>query len=62
MRVGNQAVIQELAERIDQADAVVIGGGSGLSSARIRTITIGPRHFRRHCFSLSRRHKGKGRV
>ena len=33
MRVGNQAVIQELAERIDQADAVVIGGGSGLSSA-----------------------------
>ena len=33
MRVGNQAVLQELAERIDQADAVVIGGGSGLSSA-----------------------------
>ncbi len=33
MRIGNQAVIQELAERIDQADAVVIGGGSGLSSA-----------------------------
>mgnify|MGYP000112668726 FL=1 len=33
MRVGNQAVIQELAERIDQADAVVIGGASGLSSA-----------------------------
>ena len=33
MRVGNQAVLQELTERIDQADAVVIGGGSGLSSA-----------------------------
>ena len=33
MKVGNQAVLQELAERIDQADAVVIGGGSGLSSA-----------------------------
>ena len=33
MRVGNQAALQELAERIDQADAVVIGGGSGLSSA-----------------------------
>ncbi len=33
MRIGNQAVLQELAERIDQADAVVIGGGSGLSSA-----------------------------
>lgn len=33
MRVGNQATLQELAERIDQADAVVIGGGSGLSSA-----------------------------
>lgn len=33
MRVGSQAVLQELAERIDQADAVVIGGGSGLSSA-----------------------------
>ena len=33
MRVGNQTVLQELAERIDQADAVVIGGGSGLSSA-----------------------------
>ena len=26
-------MLQELAERIDQADAVVIGGGSGLSSA-----------------------------
>ena len=33
MRVGNQAALQELAERIDQADAIVIGGGSGLSSA-----------------------------
>ena len=33
MRGGNQATLQELAERIDQADAVVIGGGSGLSSA-----------------------------
>ena len=33
MRVGSQAALQELAERIDQADAVVIGGGSGLSSA-----------------------------
>ena len=33
MRVGNQAALQELAERIAQADAVVIGGGSGLSSA-----------------------------
>ena len=33
MRIGNQAALQELAERIDQADAVVIGGGSGLSSA-----------------------------
>ena len=33
MRVANQATLQELAERIDQADAVVIGGGSGLSSA-----------------------------
>lgn len=30
MRIGNQAVLQELAERIDQADAVVIGDGSGL--------------------------------
>ena len=28
-----RAGYQELAERIDQADAVVIGGGSGLSSA-----------------------------
>ena len=27
------SVLQELTERIDQADAVVIGGGSGLSSA-----------------------------
>ena len=43
MRVGNQAVLQELAERIDQADAVVIGGGSGLSSA------AGYDHY--HCFS-----------
>ena len=33
MRIGSQAVLQELAERIDQADAVVIGGDSGLSSA-----------------------------
>ena len=33
MRVANQATLQELAEHIDQADAVVIGGGSGLSSA-----------------------------
>ena len=33
MRIGNQAALQELAERINQADAVVIGGGSGLSSA-----------------------------
>ena len=33
MRDGNQAKLRELAERIDQADAVVIGGGSGLSSA-----------------------------
>ena len=33
MNVGTQAALQELAERIDQADAVVIGGGSGLSSA-----------------------------
>lgn len=33
MRVANQATLQELAERIDQADAVVIGGGSGLSNA-----------------------------
>ena len=33
MRVANQAALQELAERIDQADAVVIGGGSGLSIA-----------------------------
>lgn len=48
MRVGNQTVLQELAERIDQADAVVIGGGSGLSSAVDTTTTIGPRHFRRH--------------
>lgn len=32
MRVRNQTTLQELAERIDQADAVVIGGGSGLSS------------------------------
>ena len=30
MRVGNQAALQELAERIAQADDVVIGGGSGL--------------------------------
>lgn len=29
----NQALIQELAARMAQADAVVIGGGSGLSSA-----------------------------
>ena len=33
MNDGTQAALQELAERIDQADAVVIGGGSGLSSA-----------------------------
>ena len=34
MRVGNQAALQELAERIDQADAVVIGGGVlGLEAA-----------------------------
>ena len=33
MRIGNQAALHELAERIDQADAVVIGGVSGLSSA-----------------------------
>ena len=33
MSGGNQAAVRELAERIDQADAVVIGGGSGLSSA-----------------------------
>ena len=33
MSGGSQAAIQELAERIDQADAIVIGGGSGLSSA-----------------------------
>ena len=33
MRIGNQAALQKLAERINQADAVVIGGGSGLSSA-----------------------------
>ena len=33
MRDGKQAKLRELAERIDQADAVVIGGGSGLSSA-----------------------------
>ena len=31
MSGGSQAAIQELAERIDQADAIVIGGGSGLS-------------------------------
>ena len=48
MRVGNQAALQELAERIAQADAVVIGGGSGLSSAAGYDTTIGPRHFRRH--------------
>ena len=34
MRIGNQAALQELAERINQADAVVIGGGSGLSSPK----------------------------
>ena len=33
MSGGNQVVLHELAERIDQADAIVIGGGSGLSSA-----------------------------
>ena len=33
MSGGNQAAVRELAERIDQADAIVIGGGSGLSSA-----------------------------
>ena len=33
MNGGTQAALQELAEHIDQADAVVIGGGSGLSSA-----------------------------
>lgn len=33
MSGGNQAALRELAERIDQADAIVIGGGSGLSSA-----------------------------
>ena len=48
MRIGNQAALQELAERINQADAVVIGGGSGLSSAPDTTTTIGLRHFRRH--------------
>ena len=35
MRGANQATLQELAERIDQADAVVIGGGSGLSPKMI---------------------------
>lgn len=33
MSGGSQAAIQELAERIGQADAIVIGGGSGLSGA-----------------------------
>ena len=33
MSGGSQAAIQELAERIGQADVIVIGGGSGLSSA-----------------------------
>ena len=36
MRVRNQAVLQKLAERIDQANAVVIEGGSGLSSTYCR--------------------------
>jgi hypothetical protein len=48
MRIGNQAVLQELAERIDQADAVVIGGGSGLSSAAGYDHYHWSRHFRRH--------------
>ena len=30
---SGQAVLQELAERIDQADAIVIGGGYVLSNA-----------------------------
>ena len=30
MRGGNQAALQDLAERFAQADAVVIGGCSGL--------------------------------
>ena len=33
MSGGSPAAIQELSERIAQADAIVIGGGSGLSSA-----------------------------
>ena len=33
MRGSSQAAVRELAERIGQADAIVIGGGSGLSSA-----------------------------
>lgn len=33
MRDENKATLQELAKRIDQADSIVIGGGSGLSSA-----------------------------
>ena len=33
MSGNSQAALRELAERIDQADAIVIGGGSGLSSA-----------------------------
>lgn len=33
MRDVNKATLQKLAKRIDQADAIVIGGGSGLSSA-----------------------------
>ena len=33
MSSESQTALRELAERIDQADAIVIGGGSGLSSA-----------------------------
>ena len=46
MRVGNQAALQELAERIAQADAVVIGGGSGLSKRSwIRPLPLVPGTF-----------------
>ena len=48
MKVGNQAVLQELAERIDQADAVVIGEAPACQARLDTTTTIGPRHFRKH--------------
>lgn len=48
MRDENKATLQELAKRIDQADAIVIGGGSAYQVRLDTTITIGLWHFQRH--------------